>query len=78
MASKRMNHDGGLKARVAMGVLKGERNVSELAAEYGVRQNWRVFDANSERRSCYSIGKRRFSKVTVDGETVGSLQARIG
>jgi len=34
--SKRRNHDAGFKARVALEAVKGERAVSELAAEYGV------------------------------------------
>lgn len=34
--SKRRNHDAGFKARVALEAVKGERTVSELAAEYGV------------------------------------------
>ena len=33
---KRRNHDVGFKARVALEAVKGERTVSELAAEYGV------------------------------------------
>jgi transposase-like protein len=34
--SKRRNHDAAFKARVALEAVKGERTVSELAAEYGV------------------------------------------
>ena len=34
--SKRRNHDAGFKARVPLEAVKGERTVSELAAEYGV------------------------------------------
>ena len=34
--SKRRNHDAAFKARVALDAVKGERTVSELAAEYGV------------------------------------------
>ena len=34
--SKRRNHDAGFKARVALEAVKGERTVSELAAEFGV------------------------------------------
>jgi hypothetical protein len=34
---KRKNHDAGFKAREALEVVKGERTVSELAAEYGVQ-----------------------------------------
>lgn len=33
---KRRNHDAGFKARGALEAVKGERTVSELAAEYGV------------------------------------------
>ena len=33
---KRRNHDAWFKARVALEAVKGERTVSELAAEYGV------------------------------------------
>lgn len=33
--SKRRNHDPGFKARVALEAVKGERAVSEYAAEYG-------------------------------------------
>ena len=36
--SKRRNHDAGFKARVALEAVKGERTVSELAAE------WRASD----------------------------------
>ena len=35
--SKRRNHVAGFKARVALEAVKGERTVSELAAEYGVQ-----------------------------------------
>ena len=33
---KRRNHEAGFKARVALEAVKGERTVSELAADYGV------------------------------------------
>jgi transposase-like protein len=33
---KRRDHDAGFRARVALEAVKGERTVSELAAEYGV------------------------------------------
>ena len=35
---KRWNHGAGFKARVALDASKGERTVSELAAEHGVHQ----------------------------------------
>jgi transposase-like protein len=34
--SKRRNHDAAFKARAALEAVKGDRTVSELAAEYGV------------------------------------------
>jgi transposase len=34
--NKRRNHCAGFKARVALEAVKGERTVSELAAEYSV------------------------------------------
>ena len=34
--SKSRNHDAAFKARMALEAVKGERTVSELAAEYGV------------------------------------------
>ena len=33
---KRRNHEAGFKAHVALEAVKGERTVSELAADYGV------------------------------------------
>ena len=36
--SKRRNHDAAFKARVALEAVKGERTVSELAADYGVHR----------------------------------------
>ncbi len=33
---KLRNHDAGFKSHVVMEAVKGERTVSELAAEYGV------------------------------------------
>ncbi|MHA6327288.1 transposase [Roseivivax sp. CAU 1753] len=49
--SKRRNHDAGFKARVALEAVKGERTVSELAAEYGVYLlPAGVCFANTERR----------------------------
>ena len=33
---KRRNHEAGFKARMALETVKGERTVSDLAADYGV------------------------------------------
>ena len=37
--SKRRNHDAVFKARVALQAIKGERTVSELAAEHNVHRH---------------------------------------
>lgn len=60
--SKRTNHDAGFKARVALEALKGERTVSELAAEYGV----------------HPTKIHQWKKADLDEETVRSLHAKIG
>ena len=77
---KRRNHDVGFKARVALEAVKGERTVSELAAEYGVHptmlHQWKkaLLDGAAD------IFERGNKKPTaeVDEETVRSLHAKIG
>jgi transposase len=89
---KRRNHDAGFKARVALEALKGERTVSELAAEYGVHPT--MIHQWSEPLS--AIGPRTMASALLDGaadiferggrkpvaevdeETVRSLHAKIG
>jgi transposase len=36
MSSKRRQHSGELKAKVALAAIRGEKTVNELATEYGV------------------------------------------
>lgn len=77
---KRRNHDAGFKARMALGALKGERTVSELAAEYGVHptmiHSWKkaLLDGAED---IFELGSRK-PAAEVDEETVRSLQAKIG
>ncbi len=89
---KRRNHDAGFKARVALEALKGERTVSELAAEYGVHPT--MIHLRSEPWS--AIGSRTMASALLDGaadiferggrkpvaevneETVRSLHAKTG
>lgn len=77
---KRRNHDAGFKARVALEALKGERTVSELAAEYGVHptmiHQWKkaLLDGATD---IFERGSRR-PAAEVDEETVRSLHAKIG
>ena len=72
--SKRRNHDAGFKARVALEAVKGERTVSELAAEYGVHptmiHQWKkaLLEGASE---IFERGGKK--KAEVDEETVRSL-----
>ncbi|MBC9247547.1 transposase [Paracoccus sp. 11-3] len=76
---KRRNHDAGFKARVALEALKGERMVSELAAEYGVHptmiHQWKkaLLDGAAD---IFEPGGRKPAEV--DEETVRSLHAKIG
>ena len=76
----RRNHDAGFKARVALEAVKGERTVSELAAEYGVHptmiHQWKkaLLDGAAD---IFERGSKK-SAVEVDEETVRSLHAKIG
>ncbi len=77
---KRRNHDAGFKARVALEAVKGERTVSELAAEYGVHptmiHQWKkaLLDGAAD---IFERGGRKLV-VEVDEETVRSLHVKIG
>ncbi|EKE67164.1 transposase IS3/family protein [Oceanibaculum indicum P24] len=77
--SKRRNHDAGFKARVALEAVKGERTVSELAAEYGVHptmiHTWKkaLLEGAAD---IFERGGRK--KAEVDEETVRELHAKIG
>lgn len=76
---KRRNHDAGFMARVALEALKGDRTVSELAAEYGVHptmiHQWKkaLLDGAAD---IFERGSRKPAEV--DEETVRSLHAKIG
>ena len=78
--AKRRNHEVGFKARVALEAVKGERTVSELAADYGVHptmiHQWKkallegapdIFERGSRKKA-----------AEVDEETVRELHAKIG
>ena len=77
---KRRNHDAGFKAHVALKAVKGERTVSELAAEYGVHptmiHQWKkaLLDGAAD---IFERGGRK-PAAEVDEETVRSLHAKIG
>ena len=77
---KRRNHDAGFKARVALEALKGERTVSELAAEYGVHptmiHQWKKALLDGAADIFERGGRKPVSEV--DEETVRSLHAKIG
>ena len=76
---KRRNHDAGFKARVALEAVKGERTVSDLAAEYGVRptmiHQWKkaLLDGAAD---IFERGGKRTPEI--DEETVRPLHAKIG
>ncbi|WP_161785384.1 transposase [Paenirhodobacter enshiensis] len=89
---KRRNHDAGFKVRVALEAVKGERTVSELAAEYGVHptmiHQWSeplcaigsrtMASALLEGASDIFERGGRTQAAEVDEETVRSLHAKIG
>ena len=76
---KRMNHDTGLKARVALEAVKGERTVSELAAAYEVHptmiHQWKkaLLDGAAD---IFDRGGKKSPEV--DEDTVRALHAKIG
>ena len=76
---KRRNHDAGFKARVALEAVKGERTVSELAAEYGVHptmiHQWKraLLEGAS---GVFERGGRK--RPEIDEEQVKELHAKIG
>ncbi|WP_407673383.1 IS3 family transposase [Paracoccus caeni] len=77
---KRRNHDAGFKARVALEAVKGERTVSELAADYGVHptmiHQWKKALLDGAADIFERGGKKPVMEV--DEETVRSLHAKIG
>ena len=76
---KRRNHDAGFKARVALEAVKGERTVSELAAEYGVHppmiHQWKKALLHGAADIFERGGKKT---AEVDEDTVRALHAKIG
>ena len=77
--SKRRNHDAGFKVLLALEAEKGERTVSELAAEYGVHptmiHQWKKALLEGASDILERAGKK---KAEVDEETVRSLRVKIG
>ena len=78
--SKRRNHDAGFKARVALEAVKGERTVSELAANYGVHptmiHQWKKALLEGAADIFERGGRKKAAEV--DEETVRELHAKIG
>ena len=76
---KRRNHDAGLKTRVALEAVKGERTVSELAAEYGLHPTMIHQWKKALLEGASDIFERGGKKTAaVDEETVRALHAKIG
>ena len=79
--SKRRNHDAAFKARVALEAVKGERTVSELAADYGVHptmiHQWKrsLLDGAA---GIFERGGKAAAAAEVAEETVRDLHAKIG
>lgn len=79
--SKRRNHDAAFKARVALEAVKGERTVSELAAEYGVHptmiHQWKRSLLEGA-AGIFERGGKAAVAAEVAEETVRDLHAKIG
>jgi transposase len=77
---KRRNHEAGFKARVALEAVKGERTVSELAADYGVHptmiHQWKKALLEGAADILERGGRKKAAEV--DEETVRELHAKIG
>jgi transposase-like protein len=78
---KRWNHDAGFKARVALEAVKGERMVSELAAEYGVHptmiHQWKKALLEGA-AGIFQRGGQSAATAEIAEETVRDLHAKIG
>lgn len=76
----RRNHDAGLKARVVLKAMKGERTVSELAAECGVHltmiHQWKISLLGAATDIFECDGKAAVATIAED--TVRALRARSG
>ena len=79
--SKRRNHDAAFKARVALEAVKGERTVSELAADYGVHptmiHQWKRSLLEGA-AGIFERGGKAAVAAEVAEETVRDLHAKIG
>ncbi len=69
---KRRYHDAGLKARVALEALKGERTVSELATAYGVHP---TMEEGTARRGCGNLQAGQQKSRNGGGQGDGSVGA---
>lgn len=77
---KRRNHDAGFKARVALEAVKGERRVSEQAAEYGVHPTMTHQWERSLLEGAAGIferGGKAVAAAELAEETVRDLHAKI-
>lgn len=77
---KRRNHDAGLKARVALEAVKGERTVSELAAEYvhpTMIHQWKRSLLEGA-AGIFERGGKAAAAAELAEDTVRDLHAKIG
>jgi transposase len=78
--SKRRNHDAAFKARVALGALKGERTVSELATAYEVHptmiHRWKKALLEGA-TGIFERGSKEASSTVIAEDTVRDLLAKI-
>lgn len=79
--SKRRNHDAAFKARVVLEAVKGERTVSDLAAEYGAHptmiHKWKRFLLEGA-SGIFERGGKAAAAAKLAEDTVRDLHAKIG
>ena len=78
MSRRRRNHSPAFKAKVALAALKGDKTLSELAAQFDVHANqiqqWKRQLAD---QACGIFGDKAEQKKNTDKE-IKSLHAKIG
>lgn len=75
MSSKRRNHGAGIKARVALAALKGDKTLAELSTQFQVHQSQILAWKQQLQQRADVFARERKGEA---GPTVKHMQAKIG